>query len=68
MTMTGIMTINYPKETDMDDEELMKKIETQVAKKSPASVRKKRRKKKASGPELYAQLRDEELKRLGYLK
>lgn len=67
MTMTGIMTINYPKETDMDDDELMKKIETQVTKKSPASVRKKR-KKKVSGPELYTQLRDEELKRLGYLK
>lgn len=65
--MTGIMTINYPKETDMDDDELMKKIETQVTKKSPASVRKKR-KKKVSGPELYTQLRDEELKRLGYLK
>ena len=51
----------------MDDDELMKKMETQVAKKSPAS-KKRRTKKKVSGPELYARLRDEELKRLGYIK
>lgn len=63
MSMTGEKNMDM----DMTDEELMKKIETQVAKKSPASVRKKR-KKKVSGPELYAKLKVEELKRLGYLK
>ena len=51
----------------MDDDELIQKIERQVTKKSPVS-KKKRTKRKESGPELYARLNQEELKRLGYIK
>lgn len=53
--------------TDMTDEEIMQKIEIQVAKKtSPGS--KHKAKKKVRWDELYVQLRDEDLKRLGYIK
>lgn len=39
----------------MEDDELIQKIERQVTKKSPVS-KKKRTKRKESGPELYARL------------
>lgn len=51
----------------MEDDELMKKMEKQVKKKSPAS-KKRKPKKKENWSQLYQRLRDEELKRLGYIK
>lgn len=47
----------------MDDDELIQKMEIQVAKKSP--VKKKRKyKKKESGPELYVRLLKERIAQL----
>ena len=53
---------------DMEDDVLMKKMEEQVNRKSPAPKKKRKARKKESGPELYARLKQEELVRLGYIK
>ena len=47
----------------MEDDELIQKMERQVAKKSPVS-KKKKYKKKESGPELYARLLKENVEKL----
>ena len=52
----------------MEDDELIQKMERQAAKKSPVSKKKRTRKKKESWGDLYMRLRDEELKKLGYIK
>lgn len=51
----------------MEDDELMKKIEKQVNKKSPAS-KKKRKPAKKNQYQLWAQLNEEALRKLGYIK
>lgn len=50
----------------MEEDELMKKIEKQVNKKSPAS--KKKRKPKKNQYQLWSQLNEETLRKLGYIK
>ena len=50
----------------MTDEELMKKMENQVNKKSPGS--KKRKTKKKNQYQLWSQLNEETLRKLGYIK
>ena len=47
----------------MEDDELIQKMERQVTKKSPVS-KKKRTKRKESGPELYARLLKENIEKL----
>lgn len=51
----------------MEEDELMQKIEKQVKKKSPAS-KKHRPAKKKNQYQLWAQLNDETLRKLGYIK
>lgn len=52
----------------MTDEELMKKIENQVSKKTHGSHKKRKPKKKENAYKLYERLQLEELIRLGYIK
>lgn len=51
----------------MTDDELMKKIENQVSKKTPGS-HKKRKPAKKNQYQLWSQLNEETLRKLGYIK
>ena len=52
----------------MEEDELMKKIEKQVNKKSPASKKKRKPNKKENNYKLWEQLNEETLRKLGYIK
>ena len=53
----------------MEDDDIMKKIEKQVNKKSPASKKKRNQEKnKVNQYQLWAQLNEETLRKLGYIK
>lgn len=47
----------------MEDDVLMKKMEEQVNRKSPAPKKKRKARKKESGPELYARLLRESIEK-----
>ena len=53
---------------DMEDDELMKKIEHQVNKKKSPGVPKRKKKKKENNYKLWEQLNEETLRKLGYIK
>ena len=48
----------------MEDDDLMKKMEEQVNKKSPAPKKKRKVRTKESGPQLYARLLRESIEKL----